>query len=282
MPSRMKWLYFLCLLVVAAMTLSGCVLRTQPSLTVDPLPSVAATPSAVKEPLRVLVLCLDTPPWFSSALFHKAANAVSDKIDRLVNPGFGGMYVYVIRISSSSYGDDALHVRIPAVAPEAAPPQQPQKTDDPYGYTEALRNYHAQLAQWRANVDDPYQRALAQLQRWVKSQTDQLRTLADPFDGKGSDIYGCLDKASNDFQQTPGPATTIMVLVSTMINNTAVGEGARVNLSGVKVEVMWQPCQSAAFCQTLNDGWRKVFRQFGTEDVSFKNPAVSDEVGPQF
>jgi hypothetical protein len=270
--SVLKVLSLMSCVMVVGQVLSGCTVR----YTETPLPVLPITVPA--QPFRLISVCLDTPPLFPETYFRKAAGAVADRIDSSVTVNSAGAVVYVSRISSNSFQDDALTIRIPAVPPDPLMPQRPQGNGD-YGDADKARAYQGELATWQQQLVANH-RALAQLRHSITQQTNKLRALPDPYDNAGADQYGCLADASAHLQQMPGER--ILVIASAMVNTTFLQKTDRLNLSGVTVEVVWRTCQIASECQAGNDAWGRLFRRLGARRVSFSDPAQSEVSGVQF
>lgn len=265
--------YFLLWLVMCSLLLSGCDLRSKPAM-------VSEQPiDAPPQPFRIVQVCLDTPPLYAERYFRAAANAIADRIVASIAPNFGGMVVYVTRISSNSFEDEPLSFAIPAFGPDPQKPQPPQ-THGGFGDAEAKAAYQDQLAQWQRDLVD-HHRKLTELRRWVAQQATKLRTLSDPYDQAGSDIWGCLATASMHFQQQ-AQGERYLLIASAMVNTTTLQQTQSLSLSGVTVEVMWRPCQVAVSCQASDGQWRQVFQRAGARQVWFRDPAESDVIKPQF
>jgi hypothetical protein len=258
--------------VVGLVVLSGCSVRyKETTLTERPIIAPA-------QPFRLLSVCLDTPPLFPEVFFRRAAAAVADRIDSSATVNSAGGIVYVSRISSNSFQDDALTIRIPAVPPDPVMPRRPQSNGD-YEDADKARAYQGALATWQQQLVASH-RLLGQVRHSIRQQTDKLRALPDPYDKAGADQYGCLADASTHLQQMPGER--ILVIVSAMVNTTFLQRTDRLNLSGVTVEVVWRTCQIASACQASNDAWGRLYRKWGARRVSFSDPAQSDVSGVQF
>ncbi len=272
MRSVLQVLHLMGCVIVAGLVLSGCTLRYKETVLTE-RPIIAPA-----QPFRLLSVCLDTPPIFPETYFRKAAAAVADRIDLSVEVNSAGAVVYVSRISSNSFQDNALTIRIPAVPPDPLKPQRPQSNGD-YGDADKARAYQGELATWQQQLKANH-RVRDQVRHSVRQQTDKLRALPDPYDNAGADQYGCLADASAHLQQMPGER--YLVIASAMVNTTFLQKTDTLNLSGVTVEVVWRTCQIASECQASNDAWGRLFRKLGARRVSFSDPAQSEVSGVQF
>jgi hypothetical protein len=216
-----------------------------------------------------------------ASFFHAAVNAVSDRIQTAVTVNFGGMLVYVSRISSNSFGNDPLpSIRIPAFGPDPVKPQLPPSSDD-YQRAAAQSQYQVDLTKWQASLVE-HHRQLAELKQQVARQLQSLRSLADPPDATGADVFGCLAEASDNLQQVSG--AKYLILASPMLNNTVRQRVDDLNFAGVTIEVIWRGCEIAKACEDNASAWRQLFEKHGAlrQRISFLDPAESEAFGVRF
>ena len=267
----LQWLALMWCVLALEAGLSGCTVRAKPTaLTEQPI-------TAPARPFQVVEVCLDTPPLFPATYFRAAAGAVADRIDESVTVNTAGMAIYVERISSDSFQDNALAFRVPAVPPDPPMPRHPV-ADGGYGDAAKEQAYQDALARWQEQLVANH-RLLAEARRVVARQTNRLRILADPYDARGADVFGCLADASSHLQQMTGEK--VLVIASAMVNNT-LRQKAVLNLAGVTVEVVWRTCQIASVCQSEDAAWERLFRQAGARSVSIRDPEQSEVSGVQF
>jgi hypothetical protein len=260
-----------CCLLAFLILVSGCSLKKPPvSLTEQPI-------LAPYQPFRIVQICLDTPPLYPEYLFRAAANAIANRIDTSITVNFGGMEVYVTLITHDSYQEDVLQFSIPAFP---ADPSKPQLVQSPNVYNNADANstYQNQLASWQQALVSQHHK-LVELRKQVKQYTDKLRSLPDPYDDKGADLWGCLQDATLHFQQA---GEKYLLIASALVNNTDLQKSAHINLSGASARVIWRICHVAATCQASNAYWTQVFLKDGAKAVSFYDPASSDNEKPTF
>ena len=267
----LQWITLVwCVLAVGA-GLSGCTVRAKPTaLTEQPI-------TAPARPFLIAEVCLDTPPLFPTIYFRKAAGAVADRIDEAVTVNTAGMAIYVDRISSDSFQDNALAFRVPAVPSDPPMPQHPKSAGD-YGDAAKDQAYQDALARWQQQLVTNH-RLLTKVRQVVARQTNRLRTLADLYDARGADLFGCLADASSHLQQMTGEK--FLVIASALLNNTLL-QKATLNLTGVSVEVVWRTCHIASACQANDAAWERLFRQSGARSVSIRDPEQSEVSGVQF
>src|SRR6266487_2919438 len=264
-------MYLYCCILAFLILVSGCSLKQPPTpLNVHPI-------LAPYRPFRIVQICLDTPPIYPDRLFHDAANAIADRIDSSITVNFGGMEVYVTLITHDSYQDDVLQFSIPAFP---ADPSKPQLVQSPNVYNDADENstYQNELASWQQALVSQHHK-LAELRKQVEQYTNKLRSLPDPYDDKGADLWGCLQDATLHFQQA---GEKYLLIASALVNNTDLQKSANINLSGASVRLIWRICQVAATCQASNAYWTHVFLKDGEKAVSFYDHASSDNEKPTF
>ncbi len=263
--------YLFCCLLAFMILVSGCSLKKSPTpLTEQPI-------LASYQPFRIVQICLDTPPLYPERLFRSAAKAIADHIDSSITVNSGGMEVYVTLITHDSYQDDALQFSIPAFPSDPSKPQLSQN-DNVYNNANANSNYQNKLASWQQALVSQH-RKLAELRKQVKQYTNELRSLPDPYDAKGADVFGCLQDATLHFQQA---GEKYLLIASALVNNTDLQQSTHINLSGATVHAIWRICQVAATCQSSNAYWTQVFLKDGAKTVSFYDPASSDNEKPTF
>jgi hypothetical protein len=235
--------------------------------------------SAPYQPVRIVQLCLDTPPLFPARLMHEATSTIADRIDSAVTVNFGGLLVFVTYISHDSYQNAAIQFSVPAFPADPVSPPPPRQGDDPYANAKSQSEYQKAVAAWQAQLTAQH-RKLAALRAQVKQWTNTLRSLPAPFDNTGADVWGCLQDASQHFQDVAGEK--FLLIASPLINNTLLQASRNVSLAGASVRVIWHTCWVASTCQANNAYWRHIFLQFGAKDVTMYDPAQSAVEKPTF
>jgi hypothetical protein len=261
---------FSCLLAFLILV-SGCSLKKPPTLLTE---QIILAPY---QPFRIVQICLDTPPLYPERLFRTVANAVADRIDSSITVNFSGMEVYVTLITHDSYQNDVLQFLIPAFPADPSKPQFVQ-SNNVYNNADVNSTYQSELASWQQALVGQHHK-LAELRKQVKQYTNKLRSLPDPFDDTGADLWGCLQDATLHFQPA---GEKYLLIASALVNNTDLQKSAYINLSGASVRVIWRICQVAATCQASNAYWTHVFLKDGAKAVSFYDPASSDNEKPTF
>lgn len=263
--------YLFCCLLAFLILVSGCSLKKSPTpLTKQPI-------LAPYQPFRIVQICLDTPPLYPERLFRTAANAIANRIDSSITVNFGGMEVYVTLITHDSYQDDVLQFSIPTLPADPSKPQLVQ-SNNVYNNADANSTYQNELVSWQQGLVSQHHK-LAELRKQVKQYTDKLRSLPDPYDDRGADLWGCLQDATLHFQQA---GEKYLLIASVLVNNTDLQKSAHINLSGASVRMIWRICQVAATCQASNKYWTQVFLKDRAKAVSFYDPASSDIEKPTF
>jgi hypothetical protein len=233
------------------------------------------------QPYRVEQYCINTPPIFPAQLFHAAANALSERVQSLINPNSGGLALYVNLIRHNSIQGTVLSYKVPGFPADPLPPPQPAQTDNPYTNAAWQQAYQKAFAAWQAQLLSQHQQ-LAALRAQVKQWTDTLRSLNPRqfYDPIADDLYGCLDDASQHFQGVTGDK--FLLIASPLINNTLVNASMSINLSGVHLVVVYRTCDVAAVCAASDAYWTKMFQQYGATSVKVLDVAQSDIEKPTF
>ncbi len=240
--------------------------------------------SSPYQPFRLVQVCLDTPPLFSAKNFREAANAIADKVDVSVMPNQGGLTIFVSLIEHESLQTNVLSITVP---PLAADPQEPTlqplpnaaSYQNPYDLADAVdrvKKANAQLQDtWQLQLESNHQH-LTSVRADVKQETNILRSLPAPFDNTGADIFGCLDLASQHFEQIKAIKT--LIIASPMINNTDVQEVSTISLAGVSIKVVFHSCPQliASVCLANDARWKNMLLSSGAKDVSFFDPLQSE------
>ncbi len=261
---------FSCLLSFLVLV-SGCSIKQSPTSLTE---QIILAPY---QPFRIVQICLDTPPLYPERLFRTAANVIADRIDSSITVNFGGMEVYVTLITHDSYQDDVLQFSVPAFPADPSKPQLVQ-SNNVYSNADANSTYQKELASWQQELVSQHHK-LADLRKQVMQSTNKLRSLPNPYDDKGADLWGCLQDATLHFQQA---GEKYLLIASALVNNTDLQKSAHINLSDVTVRVIWRTCQIAATCQASNTYWTHVFLKEGAKAVSIYDPASSDNEKPTF
>ena len=187
------------------------------------------------------------------------------------------MDVYITLITHDSYQDDVLQFSIPAFPADPSKPQLVQ-SNNVYNNADVESTYQKELSKWQQELVSQHHQ-LADLRKQVMQSTSKLRSLPDPYDDEGADLWGCLQDATLHFQQA---GKKYLLIASALVNNSDLQQSANINLSGVSVRVIWRTCQVAATCQASNAYWTHVFLKDGAKAVSIYDPASSYNEKPTF
>ncbi len=258
---------FAFLIVVLLLVLIGC---GKP----NPLPSPTIS-NPVYRPLIAVDVEIDTPPLYTRG--REVALAVANKLDELSTQlNSGGVVVFVCRISSHSFEDCPVSFRTPAIPAFVLPPPVPKCGSDPYQCSSFKGAYKKALASWQVlhtrQIND-----LASVSAWVHQQTNKIRSVSFPFDANGSDIFGALATASQNFQGVN--ASKYLILATDFVSTTAMQNGGSFSLKGVSVAAIFRTCSDNAFCEHSNAFWSSVLRSVGASSFQVYSPAASAALG---
>lgn len=281
------------LLTVLLMVLSvasGCDLLPPAMTQMTTTPTATIPPIIVAyRPLRVVQVCLDTPPFFSADLFHQAANQVADWTLHDVTLNQGGLTVYISLITHQSFQNNVMTITVPAFAadtpaPTSYPTYAPTPGENPYHSADMQATVEAKNGWAQSQGQETQARrhaALAKAQAEVRKQTATLRLLTPPYDDTGSDVVGCLQNAAAHFRDTQ--RENYLIIASAFINNTAENWTADLRLFHAHVRGLYRVCESAPMCAARDRAWTQAFLRAGaSSDIAFYDPARSAILDPQF
>jgi hypothetical protein len=229
-----------------------------------------------------LQVCLDiTGSYYPSDEFNQAKQEVSNAIDAAVAPNTDGLVAYVGVIAANSYQDESsslFTIEVPKIDPFSPPPvllPPPTPTGDPYTDSTAVRHVNAANAQAQANyqavLKDRYSQ-LAQVRARVHAQTNRLRAYAPPV-SYGTDEFGCLERGARRLQTVRGDK---LILLSTDLQNTTMAEYVNgLNLSGIRVKVMFFRCADAGACADTTAWFTGVCQKAHVKSLNFYDVAQS-------
>jgi len=235
----------------------------------------------VYRPLIALDVEIDTPPLYN--LGHEVALAVANKIDDMATRiNSGGMVIFVCRVSSRSFEDCPVSFATPPIAAFVLPPVAPVCGVDPYQCSTQKQAYKKAFASWQV-VHTRQVNNLAQVSAWVHHQTDKIRSsLTFPYDDKGSDIFGALATASQNFQGLDVKTPKFLVLATDFVSTTTRQDVGSFSLAGVRVSAIFRTCSDNEFCQESNSYWSSVVRRAGALSFQVYSPAASTALGLSF
>ncbi len=245
----------------------------------NPNPTVSPTiTNPAYRPLVAIDIELDTPPLYN--LGHEAALAVANTIEsELVRVNTGGSLIFVCLISSRSFEDCPISFQIPHIRAFTLPPQAPHCGNDPYACSSQKQAYQKALASWQKiharEVDN-----LARVAAFVHAQADKIRSLnfRNFYDDKGSDIFGALATASQNFQGVN--ASKYLIMATDFVSTTTRQDTGSFSLVGVKeVAAIFRTCSDNAFCQDSNSYWSSVVRSAGAASFQVYSPSASSALG---
>jgi hypothetical protein len=285
------WFATLALMLVAALItiLGSCsLLPTIPQISVTPTPGTQVQPEIVPfRPFTVVQICLDVTGSYPYADFKKAEGKVADAIGEFVRPNTGGLLVYASLITDNSWQDESTFftARINAIPADPLPPvlakyvstgnvfldkkqakQVEQANDD------ALQSYQVLLKQRHAQ--------LALLRQQVYSQTNKLRAYSPSQTNIGTDIFGCIERAAKRLQGVQ--ANKLLLVSSDLQNNLLTQDVGSLDLTGIRVAVIYHYCADAATCQQGNAWFTGLVRRAKAQSVNLYDVAQSDNLPDVF
>ncbi len=237
--------------------------------------------TAAHQPLRVVQLCLDTAPFMPDTYFSAAANTVADRINQAITVNREKLDIYIGLITHDSFENDVLAFSVPGFPADPPAPPPPAQLDNPYANASAQSDYQKSYDAWQATLITQHTK-LAALRAHVKTWTDKLRRLVNPYDNTGADPWGCLDSAATHFTHVAGEK--ILLIASPLVSTTTVQRIAPLSLSGARVNVIWHACipAVASVCATNDATWHQLLLSFGARTVTFFDVAQSEVEKPTF
>lgn len=236
-----------------------------------PLPESTPVPSApmnAAAPPQQMVVCLDRST--SYRFTAEALQAVSGLIPHLVKPG-GGWTVHVRWVQENSFMPEAhvATIAIPAITSAPAAPPTPLPEDNPFARREKERRQkdweQQQVKHYLAVV--AYQQDIAKSRAQVQEQADRLKGLAwEP--ALGSDIWGCIEKAS----ELMAPSEGRWLLIASDLEEFGPQQKAAPSLSGARVHIIFFQVDEAARAVHVQTAWRQWLGEAGAVEVEFHDP----------
>jgi hypothetical protein len=237
----------------------------------NPLPVPGSNLNPAYRGLVALDVEIDTPPLYN--LGHEAAVAVARSIENeLVRINTGGSLIVVCVISSHSFEDCPVSFQIPPIPAFTLPPQPPHCGNDPYACSAQKKAYGKALTSWQG-VHAREVKNLEHIAAWVHTQTDRIRSLKFRFDDKGSDIFGALATASQNFQGIN--ASKYLIMATDFVSTTTRQDAGSFSLAGVQVAAIFRTCSDNAFCSQSNSYWSNVVRNAHALSFRVYSPAQS-------
>jgi hypothetical protein len=253
--------------------LVGCSIIPQPSM--HSIRQRAQPITAAHQPFRVVQFCLDSKPFMPDTYFTAAKNAVADRINQAVTVNQDGLNVYVSLITHDSFQHDVLAFQVPGFPADPPAPPHPAPKVNPYANASAQSDYRKAYDAWQANLIAQHQK-LAALRAQVKTWSDKLRLLPNPYDNTGADPWGCLDSAATHFTNVAGEK--YLLIASPLVSTTTLQRIDTLSLSGARVRVIWHACipAVASVCETNDARWKQLFLSYGAQTVTFFDVAQSE------
>jgi hypothetical protein len=253
---------------------------TAPGVVITPVPTIT-----VQHRVPVVVqYCADDTTTYPRSDFVEANQLTAKSLVDAVVPYSDGLTLYATLITSHTF--DSSNTLAPFIIPAvpnypALPTPIPTPNQaNPVSYsatTTAVANENsANIAAYNAAMS----RAAAQIQtirNQVAADAQRLTSWRPAEDATASSVWGCLQLARTRFQTQSG--TKYLIIASNMRNNTNVDytsyfESSKA-LAGVRVIVVFYPCEFAGPCELLYEKWRDVFVNSGSPVVRFFDPTQS-------
>ncbi len=223
--------------------------------------SQQSSPTYPYKPFLALHICGDNTLSYPVQFLQEAARNIADRINSYISPNMAGMFVDFSLIEVNSLQDTFVTFSTPAI--ENIPPK-PQPGNDPYSYAKALSN-------WKKTVPK-ITSLVSSVRASIKPSLDKMRSI-HVQEVSGTDIPGCADTAASEFAHFPN-ANKVLLYISDMQNNIDVQFDKHINLTGVKVVVIFRPCQVQSACEQNDAFWKQQFTAWGAS-VQFFAPAES-------
>jgi hypothetical protein len=241
-------------------------------------PNPPSAPTITNPPFRPLIALdieIDTPPLYN--LGHDAALAVANTIEKeLVRQNTGGSLIFLCLISSRSFEQCPISFQIQPIPAFTMPPQLKPCGSDPFACSKQKGDYKKAIQAWLV-IHASEVKTLARIAAWVHTQADKIRSLnfRNFYDDTGSDIYGALASASQNFQ---GVNAARYLVMATDFVSTTTQQGS-FSLAAVHVTSIFRTCSDNAYCQQSNSHWSSVVRSAGASTFQVFSPAASSALG---
>jgi hypothetical protein len=273
------------LCVVLYIVLCGLLISCSPPLpsgsdgnSATPTPGISPIASNVLRP-RVVFVLINTPPIFSLKYVRETEAMIAARALSYINPGEGGLDIFVSWITSSSVGQSAWSMSAPAIPADQQqvsllPTPEPSKYSNQYDYANAQATVTSANA--TATADWQEQLALNHMLRnkvlaQVKLATDTLKSLTPLTDLIADDLLGGLFEASQALGNFNRNWDKYLIIASPLINNTLVNQvnASNINLQGVHTRVLFASCipPVASVCASNNAKYEELLRSYGVRDI---------------
>ena len=226
----------------------------------DGKPPVTVPAPAPARPGATVVVCVDVSSSYDDGHRREAKRIVADALPRLVRPDHGPSTVYVYGIGVNSYGrPPLLTVSVPGLRAE---PAAVLKSTKPM--------QGEQLAGEHLKVRERWQEDREAARELARAKARKIRLLRLPTEG-GSDIGGCLENASEQFERAKGGRRLV---IASDLREDGVQQRAAARLKDVDVDVIEFACDQAEECHDLATTWENRFRDLGADPVTITRPGI--------
>jgi hypothetical protein len=255
--------------------------------------AITAAPT-VTSPHRGPILvqyCADNTGIYPLDDFHRANQFVASSLVAAVRANMEGLTLYATRFASNTF--DPVNSLPPFVVPATpaypdlpTPPPTPAD-NNPVSYpataTAAASQRNTAIAAYNTEVARVNSQ-LTTIRAQVAQDAQRLSGWNPPSDERATSLWGCLQLARQRFAGQA--ATKYLIIASDMKYTTNVDYTADFQssqaLQGVHVQVIYQYCQTAAICQSLDASWGQIFTTSGAASDRFDDPAQSATITDLF
>jgi hypothetical protein len=228
-------------------------------------PASPATDDQVQRPARHDLSCVDrtgsVPPWFTQRSLRHVAGRIANAVTGPMQPAV----FYLRSMSANSYAPEAeiATVELSAVPPAPRPPDLSSNPFSRKENSERKAVYERELTAWRGGLEAT--RAFAE------ASAARIRSQTLPVDDTGTDVFGCLLRAS-DLLGTDGERSLFIasdLIAAGRQQNDAPAPGS---LSGVHVTVTVYCADLASTCARRASAFTDTLRRAGAGDVALIDP----------
>ena len=211
-------------------------------------------------------MCLDRSSSYNPSFALTQARATLARQVAAIPRATGSraQVIYLSTISDNSYDPRELRatIQIPAVPPQPAPPNTTTLNQD--ALAKQLLHYQHAVVTYRA--------ALAAAQHAARAGAHTILTIPMPPEGYSTDVFGCLQRASDLHVQR-------LIIASDLDENGQQQVALHHSLRGVIIQVIDFLCgqadghgNEARACEARKAYWNRVFARSGTTNVQYFTP----------
>jgi hypothetical protein len=277
------------LLFFLAQVLVGC--GTEVGLISHPTPVATVKTMVVPiAPFITVNFCDDVTTSNPRVYFDQARQLMAQWTEQLVRPAEAGANVFVQWINHNSYEPESTIqiIVVPSLPANPTPPNlipypTPSDTGNPFeGATatatsqQAIATVKAANNKAQADYQGEMSNQRARLKRagaMVKEETQKLINLTPDPDNMSSDIWGCIQRASERLQAVGGKK--FLIIASDMEMTGPQEHNAVQQLQGVTVILIFYYCEHAQPCSDKTAYWQAAFKRSEAAAIHFFEPSQS-------